>query len=64
MELEIARYRQRYVDLWVTDEARTWLAAHLVVPPAFASVEDMTERTRSPDFEGRHSHRAWRLSSA
>jgi 23S rRNA G2069 N7-methylase RlmK/C1962 C5-methylase RlmI len=25
------------------------------------TVEDVTEQTRSPDFEGRHSHRAWRL---
>lgn len=31
---------------------------------AFASVEDMTERTRSSDFEGRHSHRAWRLAAS
>lgn len=29
----------------------------------FARVSDMTERTRSPDFEGRHSHRAWRLEA-
>lgn len=25
------------------------------------TVEDITETTRSPDFEGRHSHRAWRV---
>ena len=27
-----------------------------------ARIEDITERTRAPDFEGRHSHRAWRIA--
>lgn len=30
---------------------------------SFARVDDVTERTRSLDFAGRHSHRAWRLEA-
>lgn len=49
--------------VWFSTNARGFTLAD-EVSGLFHDVVDMTERTRSPDFEGRHSHRAWRLSLA
>ncbi|MFZ9888181.1 MAG: class I SAM-dependent methyltransferase [Myxococcota bacterium] len=46
---------------WFSTNARGFVLAE-AVGAHFELVADMTERTRAEDFEGRHSHRAWRLA--